>query len=53
MQNEVATGVGWFLIEHIYAEMQVLSFQMEQMKSGGGRWASRYADYILEAPWKM
>jgi len=47
MQNKVAVGVGCFLIEHIYAEMQVLSFQMGQMKSGGGCWGSRYADHIL------
>lgn len=47
MQNEVAIGLGCFC-----AEMQVLSFQMGQMKSGGC-WGSRYAHYILYAPWKI
>lgn len=46
MHNKVAVGVGWVLVEHIYAEMQC-SFQMGQGKSGRGHWESRHADYIF------
>jgi len=44
--EKVAIGSGCFLTEHIYAEVQLLSSQMGQGKSGGD-WGSRDAHYVL------